>query len=346
MPVTRSSWARPRWQCCTRRWATPSPSATVLPATPRSTSLRPLSGVVGTATLPAIGTSGALHTSMGTGAMISEGIESAAFKKAITQSDPNLNGQDVEVVRLRRGVTAAAGLASLHKITAAADKVMAADPQGQGDVYEVLGVQRPAEIVNYQATGATPGILASGLAVGAVRGPRPHLGHVGPSPASGLRPPQDARIHSLSTCGDGRLAGLGRRRGRHRHRSAPRDRARADGSGTCSHVASTPCPRRQCRLSKWWWLPWRHSSWRTWSPPSPEAWRRGLVPLSCSGPNEWLFGLHGRQRLDRCGRGRFIWPRFGQSPRDRSPAAHPGPVEARRARTARGPPPPSVVTDG
>jgi FtsX-like permease family len=124
--------------------------------------------VVGTATLPAIGTSGALHPSMGTGAMISEGIESPAFKKAITQSDPNLNGQDVEVVRFRRGVTAAAGLASLHKITTAADKVMAADPQGQGDVYDVLGVQRPAEIVNYQSTGATPGILATGLAVGAV----------------------------------------------------------------------------------------------------------------------------------------------------------------------------------
>jgi FtsX-like permease family len=120
------------------------------------------------ATLPAIGTSGALHPSMGTGAIISEGIESPAFTQAITQSDPNLNGQDVEVVRFRRGVTAAAGLASLHKITAAADKVMAADPQGQGDVYDVLGVQRPAEIVNYQSTGATPGILATGLAVGAV----------------------------------------------------------------------------------------------------------------------------------------------------------------------------------
>ena len=141
-------------------YGSPSDAPVYVPPTP----LR----VVGTATLPAIGTSGALHPSMGTGAMISEGIESAAFKRAITQSDPNLNGQDVEVVRFRRGVTAAAGLASLHKITTAADKVMAADPQGQGDVYEVLGVQRPAEIVNYQATGATPGILASGLAVGAV----------------------------------------------------------------------------------------------------------------------------------------------------------------------------------
>jgi ABC-type lipoprotein release transport system permease subunit len=50
----------------------------------------------------------------------------------------------------------------------AADKVMAADPQGAGDTYALLPVQRPAEIVNYQSTGATPAILATGLAVGAV----------------------------------------------------------------------------------------------------------------------------------------------------------------------------------
>ena len=45
---------------------------------------------------------------------------------------------------------------------------MAADPEGAGDTYAVLPVQRPAEIVNYQSTGATPAILATGLAVGAV----------------------------------------------------------------------------------------------------------------------------------------------------------------------------------
>lgn len=124
--------------------------------------------IVGTATLPAIGTSGALHPSMGTGAMISRGIESPAFRKAITQPDTNLDGPAVEVVRLRSGVTPAAGRTSLRRIVAAANKAMAADPAGQGDIYQVLGVQRPAEIVNYQSTGATPGILAGGLAVGAV----------------------------------------------------------------------------------------------------------------------------------------------------------------------------------
>ncbi len=50
----------------------------------------------------------------------------------------------------------------------AADKAVANDPQAYGDSFVVLGVQRPAEIVNYQSTGASPGILAAGLAVGAV----------------------------------------------------------------------------------------------------------------------------------------------------------------------------------
>jgi hypothetical protein len=124
--------------------------------------------IVGTATLPAIGTSGALHTSMGTGAMISPGIEPPAFRKAISQPDRNFDGPEVEVVRLRNGVSPAAGLASLRRIVARANKTMAEDPEGQGDVYQILDVQRPAEIVNYQSTGATPALLATGLAVGAI----------------------------------------------------------------------------------------------------------------------------------------------------------------------------------
>jgi hypothetical protein len=124
--------------------------------------------VVGTATMPAIGASGALHPSMGTGAVIAQGIEPPAFKRALTQPDPNLNGPSVVVVRLRSRVGAGAGLALLQGVAEAADRVMAADPQGVGDTYSVLGVQRPAEIVNYQSTGDTPAILAAGLAAGAV----------------------------------------------------------------------------------------------------------------------------------------------------------------------------------
>ena len=124
--------------------------------------------IVGTATMPAIGGSGQLHTSMGTGALLPTGLEPAAFKRALTQPDPNLNGPTMDVVRLKSGATLAAGRASLQRIVDAADKVMAADPNGQGNTYALLSVQRPAEIVNYQSTGATPALLAIGLAAGAL----------------------------------------------------------------------------------------------------------------------------------------------------------------------------------
>ena len=123
--------------------------------------------IVGTATMPAIGASGHLHPSMGTGALLPTGLEPAAFKRALTQPDPNLNGPAIDVVRLRSGVTPAAGRASLQRIVDVANKVMAADPNGQGNTYALLSVQRPAEIVNYQSTGATPAVLAAGLAAGA-----------------------------------------------------------------------------------------------------------------------------------------------------------------------------------
>jgi len=124
--------------------------------------------IVGTATMPAIGVSGHLHPSMGTGALLPTGLEPAAFKKALTQPDPNLNGPIIDVVRLKSGVSPTSGRRSLQRIVAAADKVMAADPNGAGDTYALLPVQRPAEIVNYQSTGATPALLAAGLATGAV----------------------------------------------------------------------------------------------------------------------------------------------------------------------------------
>ena len=56
----------------------------------------------------------------------------------------------------------------MNRIANLANKVFAADPNATGDSVEVLGVQHPAEIVNYQSTGATPVILAAGLAVGAI----------------------------------------------------------------------------------------------------------------------------------------------------------------------------------
>ncbi len=141
-------------------YGVPKDAPTYVPPTPLV--------VVGTATMPTIGVSGHLHPSMGTGALLRAALEPAAFKRAIRDPDPNLNGPVIEVVRLKRGVSLAAGRSSLRRIVGAADKVMAADPNGAGDTYAVLSVQRPAEIVNYQSTGATPALLASGLAAGAI----------------------------------------------------------------------------------------------------------------------------------------------------------------------------------
>ncbi|HUD68626.1 MAG TPA: ABC transporter permease [Acidimicrobiales bacterium] len=124
--------------------------------------------IVGVATMPAIGNSGNLHTSMGIGAEIGSDIEPKAFKAALTQPDPNLNGPTMYVVRLKPGVAASVGLSSLRRIAKDASRVMAADANAGGQSYSVIGDQRPAEIAIYQSTGSTPAVLALGLAVGAV----------------------------------------------------------------------------------------------------------------------------------------------------------------------------------
>jgi hypothetical protein len=108
------------------------------------------------------------HTSMGTGALISTAIIPAAFNGAVNSSDPVLNGPELVFVRLRSGVSSAAGRASLQRIAEAANKVLAADPNPTGNTVTVLGVQRPVQIVNYRSIGSTPAILAVGLAVGAI----------------------------------------------------------------------------------------------------------------------------------------------------------------------------------
>jgi hypothetical protein len=125
--------------------------------------------ITGTTTLPAIGGASnfADHPSMGTGAVLSDHV-SPAFLHGAQDPDPTLDGPGLVFVRLHNTVSAAAGLADMNRITEFSDKVFAADPNATGDSVEVLGVQHPAEIVNYQSTGSTPVILAAGLAVGAV----------------------------------------------------------------------------------------------------------------------------------------------------------------------------------
>jgi hypothetical protein len=126
--------------------------------------------IVGTATFPAVGyaTAVAEHTSMGSGAMLSTGFETPSFIRAISEKDTNLNGPNLVVVRLRAGVSDATGKRDLEAIARDANAVFKRDPNGFGNAVKVLGVLRPAQIVDYRAIGGTPELLASGLAVGAV----------------------------------------------------------------------------------------------------------------------------------------------------------------------------------
>lgn len=56
----------------------------------------------------------------------------------------------------------------MQNAVAVASAQFATDPSAAGDDVTVIPVQRPAEIVNYQATGHTPEVLAGALGVGAV----------------------------------------------------------------------------------------------------------------------------------------------------------------------------------
>ena len=73
--------------------------------------------IVGTATMPAIGVSGHLHPSMGTGALLPTGLEPAAFKRALTQPDPNLNGPSDgrRPAQERRDARRGPGVAATHR---------------------------------------------------------------------------------------------------------------------------------------------------------------------------------------------------------------------------------------
>lgn len=125
--------------------------------------------VVGTATFPAVAGSATFadHTTMGSGAMLEYEDIPAGFRRATQSPDPTLNGPALVFIRLRPGVSHAAALKGVQAARAAGNAAFARDPRAAGDEVEILPVQRPAEIVNYQSTGGTPVVLAVGLASGA-----------------------------------------------------------------------------------------------------------------------------------------------------------------------------------
>ena len=127
--------------------------------------------IVGTATLPTIGTVLSIHPTMTTGAVIAT---SAVPKSLLNQFGP-FSGPNALFIRIRPGTDEATarralatiGQQALHQFIT--PQVVAAEgPNAYGGTLQLLGPQRPAEIVNYRAMGTTPGLLAGGLAVGAV----------------------------------------------------------------------------------------------------------------------------------------------------------------------------------
>jgi putative ABC transport system permease protein len=117
--------------------------------------------IVGTATMPAVGPPTELHLSVGTGAVADFRFIPADVLNG--QGRPGLFSPNAIFVRFRPGVDGSVATARLRSIgRAAATK----DSGG----LQVVGVQRPAEIVNYRAMGSTPMLLAAGIALGATIG--------------------------------------------------------------------------------------------------------------------------------------------------------------------------------
>jgi hypothetical protein len=115
--------------------------------------------IVGTATMPAVGVAGVTgHASMGTGAVVPYQLLPASVRNQLNESPA---GPNVEFVRLKPEADHKTALRSLNHVAATLST-----PENYGT--QVLGVERPAEIVNYHSMGATPLILGLGLTVGAV----------------------------------------------------------------------------------------------------------------------------------------------------------------------------------
>jgi hypothetical protein len=114
--------------------------------------------IVGVGSMPAIGQGGLGHLEMGIGAV----LRSSLIPDSQTNSfgDP-IPGPNVVMVRFRPDVNRAAASKRLDSI---ANQL--SNPANFGAA--VVGVLRPAEIVNYRSMGQTPALLGGGLAAGAV----------------------------------------------------------------------------------------------------------------------------------------------------------------------------------
>ncbi len=127
--------------------------------------------IVGVATMPAIGIAEGLHTSMGVGAAVPADAGPVTVSLGPQGYGGSCNGPNMVFVRARGGLGSPQGRVAAQRISDAANRILAAQPRNSncgGNLASVLGVQRPAQIVNYRSMGTTPVLLAGGLALAAV----------------------------------------------------------------------------------------------------------------------------------------------------------------------------------
>jgi len=114
--------------------------------------------IVGTATMPTIGSTGEAHLEMGSGALLSSSIIPEVLINPF--NDPE-RGPSAYFVDVRSGVNQAAARRSLERMTGPLSNTY-----NFGVVLQ--SVLHPAEIVNYRSIGTTPAILGGALGAGAV----------------------------------------------------------------------------------------------------------------------------------------------------------------------------------
>jgi ABC-type antimicrobial peptide transport system permease subunit len=112
--------------------------------------------IVGTATLPTIGTGGATHLEMGSGAILSYQLIPANQRNLFDVTP----GPNAILVRVKPGANQRDALRTLSSILVKLG--------GNNNGAQAQSVQRPAQIINYGSLGSTPTVLGGALAVGAV----------------------------------------------------------------------------------------------------------------------------------------------------------------------------------
>ena len=179
--------------------------------------------IVGTAALPALGDTLGIHPSLATGAILPTSVVSRA---ALNEDGPN-SGPNAIFVRLRPGVSQAAGLRSLQQIAnyynqvthspqiVAPGRRVGLGAAGQRAAGAASRGDRQLQVDGHDAGGP-------GRRGGRRRGgrPRPDAGRVGAEAAARPRAAEDARLHPQAARRHRRLAVHGGRRGRPGHRGA------------------------------------------------------------------------------------------------------------------------------